>query len=61
MADEEVKKEENKIKELLTKINLVKTSLIEERKKTQNYLGRIKEFENEQGDLIFECFQDEIS
>ena len=22
---------------------------------------RIKEFENEQGDLIFECFQDEIS
>ena len=45
MADEEVKKEENKIKELLTKINLVKTSLIEERKKTQNYLGRIKEFE----------------
>ena len=31
MADEEVKKEENKIKELLTKINLVKTSLIEER------------------------------
>ena len=25
------------------------------------YEDRIKEFENEQGDLIFECFQDEIS
>ena len=25
------------------------------------YEDRIKEFENEQGDLIFECFQDEIN
>ena len=27
----------------------------------KQYIDRIKEFENEQGDLIFECFQDEIS
>ena len=25
------------------------------------YEDRIKEFENDQGDLIFECFQDEIN
>ena len=25
------------------------------------YEDRIKEFENKQGDLIFECFQDEIN
>ena len=25
------------------------------------YEDRLKEFEHEQGDLIFECFQDEIS
>ena len=40
----------------------VKNILIKERTEPfMKYEDRIKEFENEQGDLIFECFQDEIS
>lgn len=45
MGDEEIKKEASKINELITKINAVKTGLLDERKKSQNYLGKIKEFE----------------
>ena len=39
-------KEELKIKDLLMKLQILTNGLVEERKKSQSYLDRIKEYED---------------